>query len=106
MTDQPRIALRPDLDEDWEDDGENTLVPLDDIYVDDVECFRAEQLADGVWWLRCHLAGGGTIDFDMRRRSNPARLEMVCNDIDVPDGVTFETRADIGRAIAAARAKR
>lgn len=100
MSDQPRIALRPDDPKDWQADGENRMVPLDDIYVTDVECFRAEQMDAGVWWLRCYLTGGGTIDFDMRRRSSPARLEMVCNDLDVPEGTTFETRADIDRAVA------
>jgi hypothetical protein len=88
----PRIALRPDLPEDWADDGENVMVPLDDIYVTDVECFRAEQMDQGIWWMRCYLKGGGTIDFDMRRRSRPSRIELVCNDLDVPDETTFERR--------------
>lgn len=64
----PRIALR-----------EHTVGDLagllDDVVVEDVTTFRAEQLDDGLLWLCCYLRNGERVTFHARA-ARRGRLEL------------------------------
>jgi hypothetical protein len=48
---------------------------LDDVVVENVTMFHAEQLDSGLLWLCCYLPGGERVTFDVRARCRPRRLE-------------------------------
>lgn len=82
-----RIALRPD------EQGANPLdgkTLLDDIVVNDVPMFRAEQMTRNVWWVCCYLDNGthDRIAWDVRAKSNPLRIEWT--GYEYPDAATYE----------------
>lgn len=78
MTDEYRIALRPDDPADPE--------RMDDIVVMDVKMFRAEQMSPGEWWVCLYL--DGTVDqrltFSVHARCRPRRIDWTVTEY--PDG--------------------
>ncbi len=79
-----RIALRPD------EHGADPLsieTLLDDIVVNNVPMFRAEQMSLKNWWVACYLDGNADqqITWSVTARSKPLRLEWVTTDF--PDVV-------------------
>jgi hypothetical protein len=83
MTSKPKydIALRPDVD------GEDPFDPatlMDDIVVNGVEMFRAEQMDTNVWWVCCYLRNGERIVWDVRAKGRPNRIEWTTTEL--PDG--------------------
>ena len=54
-----RIALRTVEDGGGAGKGcPSECTPLDDVVVNDVSMFRAEQMDDNDWWFCCYLNGG------------------------------------------------
>lgn len=80
------IALRPDVK------GANPFSPdtlCDDIVVNNVEMFRAEQMDSEVWWVCCYLKGGERLTFDVRAKNRPNRIEWTT--VELPQGeFTYE----------------
>ena len=81
MTDEAYdIALRPDSPPSAT--GLSNL--MDDIVVNNVEMFRAEQMDTGVWWVCCYLRGGARLTFNVQAKCRPRRLEWRVTEY--PDG--------------------
>ena len=82
-----RIALRPDIKT---DDPLSPKTLLDDIVVNDVPMFRAEQMDRNVWWVCCYLDNDthDRIAWDVRAKSNPLRIEWT--GYEYPDAATYE----------------
>jgi hypothetical protein len=81
-SEDPRIALRP---------FPTDAARLDDVFVKDVDMFRAEMLDDNNLWIACYLLGTGVdgdrIAFHVRVHEGGLHLEVV----ERPGGsVTFE----------------
>ena len=89
LPEQPayRIALRPD---DRDADPRAFGVLMDDIVVNDVKCFRAEQMDVHSWWVACYL-DNETMDricWAVTARSRPNRIEWVTTEF--PQAATYE----------------
>lgn len=71
-----RIAIRPD-ERDADPMSSDTL--CDDIVVNNVSMFRAEQMNTKNWWVGCYLNDDthDRICWSVTARSNPLRLEWV-----------------------------
>lgn len=82
-----RIALRPDIKT---EDPLDAKTLLDDIVVNDVPMFRAEQMDRNVWWVCCYLDNDthDRIAWDVRAKSNPLRIEWT--GYEYPDAATYE----------------
>lgn len=83
-----RVALRPD------DRHANPLsisTLLDDIVVNGVPCFRAEQMDERSWWVACYLDDVERICWSVRAKGKPLRLEWVTTEF--PDSVVYEHQA-------------
>lgn len=82
-----RIAIRPDV---HGGDPMSADTLLDDIVVNDVPMFRAEQMDTTVWWVCCYLDNDthDRITWDVRARSKPLRLEWTA--IEYPEVATYE----------------
>ena len=77
-----RIALRPHYTIEGAED---------DIVVNDVECFRMEQMDRRVWWACCYLRGedmGNRIAWDIRW--DYKTREVVVRTTEEPEGVVYE----------------
>ena len=90
-----RIALRPD--EQGAKVDESTL--LDDIVVNDVPMFRAEQMTRSSWWVACYLNGNDRICWNVQARGKPLRLEWTVSEwpeepVVYEDDLTPEAGAD------------
>lgn len=83
-TDGYRIALRPDHDG-----------YLDDVVVNDVECFRMEDMGDH-WWLCCYLAGSEErIVFNVGHQGHSkARIVASIGELPLLPGLVYEEGAD------------
>ena len=66
------IALRPD------DPADPDL--MDDIVVNNVVMFRAEQMDRDSWWVSCTLRDGEELVFDVRAKAKPTRIEWRVQD--------------------------
>jgi hypothetical protein len=62
------IALRPHVDGDPR---------MDDIVVQNVSCFRAEDMTGKAWWVACYLPDGQEVVFWVTARKKPLRIEWV-----------------------------
>lgn len=82
-----RLALRPD--ESGADPMKSDTL-LDDIVVNNVTCFRAEQMDRNVWWVACYLDDdtNDRICWDVRARSKPNRIEWTT--IEFPETGNYE----------------
>jgi len=79
-----RIALRP-----YGDGSDDRL--MDDVVVNYVSMFRAEQMDANLWWVCCYLAGSEesiTFHFNWNRKTK--NLEMHASDIPHGPGITYE----------------
>lgn len=65
LTTTPVMALRPD-----HEDPEL----MDDIVVENVATFRAEDMGDS-WWVQCRFANGDDVTFSVRALCRPRRIE-------------------------------
>jgi hypothetical protein len=75
-----RLALRSVPE--WDDEHR-----MDDIVVNDVRCFRMEQMSARSWWLQCYLdddPAGDYITFNIR--FNWKTREIECHVTEYPDG--------------------
>lgn len=63
----PRMALRPHHEFERE---------MDDIVVNDVEMFRAEQMSDDSWFMCCYFANGDRVAFGVHREKKPPRVAV------------------------------
>lgn len=84
MSAEPRIALRP-----FHHDPTRNPADMDDIYVRDVEMFRAEQMDDAHWWMCCYL-GDDTDRISFSVRWDKKAKRIVVHVVEEPDNVTYE----------------
>jgi hypothetical protein len=70
------IALRPYRDN-VETDGTSLL---DDIVVNDVTCFRAEDMTGKAFWAACYFANGERLCFWVTAKSRPLRIEWIATE--------------------------
>lgn len=94
------IALRPYADE----RGIEADELLDDIVVNDVSCFRAEDMDGKHWFACCYLRGGERIAFWLTAKKHPLRIEWVATELPEGDFTYEDTAAE--RAAALARLER
>jgi len=73
------IALRPHVD---------GYPRMDDIVVNNVSCFRAEDMTGKAWWVACYLPDGEEIVFWVTAKKKPLRLEWVVTER--PTNVVYE----------------
>lgn len=85
-----RIALRPD---DRGDDPLSYDTVLDDIVVNNVPMFRAEQMDRNRWWVACYLDSDTSdrICWSVRAASKPLRIEWTTTEF--PSAATYEHEA-------------
>lgn len=72
---RPFIALRP-----------NQTGQLDDVVVEQVEMFRAEQMDTNLWWLCCYLKNGERITWYMKHTNKGLVMKLV----ESPEKVEYE----------------
>lgn len=91
-----RIALRPDFDD---------TDLLDDVVVNDVSCFRAEDMGDW-WWMCCYLAdtddghgGEDRITFSVRKNGYRGPVVMTVGELPSNPTITYEPIQTFGSEI-------
>lgn len=89
-----RIAIRPDV---RGDDPMNYATLLDDIVVNHVPMFRAEQMSPESWWVCCYLNDkGDRIAWHVEAKGRPRRIEWTT--VEFPDGrVKYEHEVDAAK---------
>lgn len=65
---------------------------LDDVVVEDVECFRAEMMDDKTLWLCCYLTNGERITFYVHAPKGSLEFDAT----EIPDYQDWDERRKIG----------